>query len=296
MKVLGDTFCIGKSTAADIIKKRDVYLREWENNSNSQKQRFNAPAKFDKVNDLVFEWFSCTRAKNINISGVLIQEKAKHFAQQLGIENFKASNGWLDKFKTKHSIKCFRVSGESAGVDVETVDSYKERLPEIVSGYASKDIFNCDEAGLNFRALPEKTLAVSGQSTSGTKQCKDRVTILFACSASGEKLKPLVIGKYQNPRCLKNVDRSALPVSYSWSKKAWMNYSLFEHWIKCVNSDMKRQGRHILMFLDNASSHGNELTLSNVTLKFLPANTTSHLQPLDQGVIRNFKGLYRKHL
>lgn len=48
------------------------------------------------------------------------------------------------------------------------------------------------------------------------------------------------------------------------------------------------------MFLDNASSHSHELRLSHVQLKFLPANTTSVLQPLDQGIIRAFKARYRK--
>lgn len=153
VKALGDKFGIGKSTAGDILKKKDVYLHQWESNSNGQKQRFNSPAKFDKANELVFEWFGQARAKNINISGVLIQEKAKEFA----IENFKVFNGWLDRFKSKHLIKCFKVCGESASVNIETVDSYKERLPEIVSGYESKDIFNCDETGLYFRALPDKT-------------------------------------------------------------------------------------------------------------------------------------------
>ena len=62
----------------------------------------------------------------------------------------------------------------------------------------------------------------------------------------------------------------------------------FLTWIKDVNQEMKRKWRHILMFLDNASSCG-DCQLSNVTFKFLPANTTSHLQPLDQGIIRAFK-------
>ena len=35
---------------------------------------------------------------------------------------------------------------------------------------------------------------------------------------------------------------------------------------------------------------------SNVCLKFLPANTTSYFQPLDQGLILAFKVRYRRHM
>ena len=52
----------------------------------------------------------------------------------------------------------------------------------------------------------------------------------------------------------------------------------------------------ILLMLDNATSHGKEedFELSHVKIKFLPANTTSHLQPLDQRIIATFKIYYRK--
>jgi hypothetical protein len=41
------------------------------------------------------------------------------------------------------------------------------------------------------------------------------------------------------------------------------------------------------LLLDNASSHNAENipTLSNIKVHFLPPNTTSILQPLDQGII-----------
>ena len=48
------------------------------------------------------------------------------------------------------------------------------------------------------------------------------------------------------------------------------------------------------MFIDNATSHSQELQLSNVKLSFLPANCTSKFQPLDLGIIRAFKARYRK--
>jgi hypothetical protein len=55
-------------------------------------------------------------------------------------------------------------------------------------------------------------------------------------------------------------------------------------------------GRHVVLFLDNAPSHPHHETYSNVKLNFLPANTTSVLQPLDQGVTKSLKTIYRKHL
>ncbi|XP_037564790.1 tigger transposable element-derived protein 6-like [Dermacentor silvarum] len=36
--------------------------------------------------------------------------------------------------------------------------------------------------------------------------------------------------------------------------------------------------------------------LSAIRVAYLPANTTSVLQPMDQGIIKNVKVLYRKHL
>ncbi|GBN75151.1 hypothetical protein AVEN_260358-1 [Araneus ventricosus] len=48
--------------------------------------------------------------------------------------------------------------------------------------------------------------------------------------------------------------------------------------------------------MDNATSHPDYLKLKNINLVFLPPNTTSMLQPLDQGIIRTFKVGYRELL
>ena len=70
--------------------------------------------------------------------------------------------------------------------------------------------------------------------------------------------------------------------------KAWMTSTLFKDWVNDVNKQMRKQKRKIILFLDNATSHTHD-KLSNVTLKFLPPNTTSAIQPLDQGIIRAVK-------
>lgn len=158
-QILGEKYGIGKSTVSDILKKKVTFMEQWENNSSASKFRFNNSCKYDNLNDMVWEWFCKARGKNIPISGVLIQEKAMEFSKEIGLSEFKASNGWLDRWKTRHSVKGFKVCGESGGVSSETVEDYKQRLPEILQEYDSKDIFNCDETGLYFRALPDKTLS-----------------------------------------------------------------------------------------------------------------------------------------
>ena len=58
---------------------------------------------------------------------------------------------------------------------------------------------------------------------------------------------------------------------------------------------MKLQKCHILLLLDNCPSHP-DIKLSNIKLVFLPKNTTSHLQPLNKGIIAWLKNFYKKQL
>lgn len=75
-----------------------------------------------------------------------------------------------------------------------------------------------------------------------------------------------------------------------------MTRVIFEDWLKKLNSKMKRNKRFILLFLDNCSAHSKLSTYSNIRIEFLPPNTTSKLQPLDQGIIRSFKRFYRTEI
>jgi hypothetical protein len=77
-------------------------------------------------------WFKQARGSNAVISGTLLREKALYFATRLCIEDFKASNGWINSFKQQYSVVYKPVSGECKCVDSSTVEEWrKEQLPKI---------------------------------------------------------------------------------------------------------------------------------------------------------------------
>ncbi len=88
-------------------------------------------------------------SKNIYPAGPQLIEKAKQIADVLGIPEFKGSNGWPTKWKNRYNIKKVRICGESGDVRGETVQSWKERLPEILRGYSKEDIWNIDGTYFN---------------------------------------------------------------------------------------------------------------------------------------------------
>jgi hypothetical protein len=196
MRSVSKAYGISLGTVSNIFKRKIQYFEMVEQNVNldlkNQKRLKGVGLELDTR---LFTWFSEARAGNIPISGRIIQEKAMHLAQSLNVTDFKASNGWLQKFVARHNISFKQLSGESAEVDKEVVENWQQSLKVMLEGYEPKDIFNCDETGLFWRGLPTKTLAKKGEEAKGGKLAKERLTVLLACSAVGEKLKPLVIGE-----------------------------------------------------------------------------------------------------
>ncbi|XP_057299235.1 tigger transposable element-derived protein 4-like [Hydractinia symbiolongicarpus] len=103
-----------------------------------------------------------------------------------------------------------------------------------------------------------------------------------------------VIGKSVTPRCFKEV--RSLPCQYKAQKKAWMDSEIFTDYVKKLDVKFETAGRKIVLIIDNCPAHPEVTGLKAVELVFLPPNTTSKTQPMDQGVIRALKAYYRSNL
>ena len=64
------------------------------------------------------------------------------------------------------------------------------------------------------------------------------------------------------------------------------------------NRKLLLEQRKVVLIPDNATCHPKSKidSFSQIKIIFLPKNTTSRLQPLDAGIIQNFKVKYRKRL
>ncbi|XP_065667946.1 tigger transposable element-derived protein 4-like [Hydra vulgaris] len=164
-------------------------------------------------------------------------------------------------------------------------------LPTLLLNYKLENIFNADEFGLFYQCLPNKTYHLSREKCFGGKNSKVRLTGIAAGSATGEKLPMFVIGKSKNPRCFKHIKQ--LPCTYKNQLKSWMTGDLFTEWVMKLDSFFRAQDRKVALLVDNCSAHPHIEGLSNINQIFFPPNTTSVLQPMDQGVIRSLKAHYR---
>ncbi len=114
-------------------------------------------------------------------------------------------------------------------------------LPDLIKDYEEHDIFNADETSLFYKALPDKTLHYKVLPCNEVKVHKERLSLLLCVNMDGsEKLKPLIIGKYAKPRCLKDINMNNLQINYRYNTKAWMATVLFNEWLDLVN---KKSGK-----------------------------------------------------
>ena len=84
-------------------------------------------SQLKNVDLATYECYQKARSKNIPVTGPMLQEKTKRANEELGDATFKASTGWLDRFKKRYNITSKVISGEAGGISEET--SILERAP-----------------------------------------------------------------------------------------------------------------------------------------------------------------------
>ncbi|GMT17141.1 hypothetical protein PFISCL1PPCAC_8438, partial [Pristionchus fissidentatus] len=72
---------------------------------------------FVGLNIMMWRFFKDCRDRGIALTGRQLKEHAMTIASQLGLSNFKGSEGWLDAFKRRHKIDLRTMTGEAVNYE-----------------------------------------------------------------------------------------------------------------------------------------------------------------------------------
>ena len=194
--------------------------------------------------------------------GPMLKEETmaiKESLQDSSLDQLRASDGWLDTWKSAYTIKESRLVGVAEDVAEETITSWMERIQELREGYSSENIWNMDESGCFFfwgsvwqRANWER------QRSEGWQKIQTKIHHSFFVNAFGEKMdEPVVIWKSKKPRCFKCLSDRSRPADlpYFSNPKSWMASDVMQAVLTCFNKKLLLEQRKVILILDNATCH-----------------------------------------
>ncbi|KAG7211961.1 hypothetical protein KM043_011166 [Ampulex compressa] len=272
-----------------------------------KRQRIKLPVYHELDKDLL-EWFMEKRALRVYLTDVLMLKKAQELKDNLpSCSHSKVSYGWLAKFKKRHGIRLIDMHGEKASADQDGADIFVDDFKKMIEeeNINLENIYNMGESGLLWKALPTKTATGDEETNSGANLRKDRITIGLCANALGtHKIMPLVIYPYKNPKALKH--EVSLSVIFRTQVNAWMDRAIFLDWFEhhfkpCVQKYQaeKQISGKVILLLDNCEGHKISPGFQeddDFKIVYLPPNTTSLIQPINQGIIEKTKRLFRHKL
>ncbi|KAG0717817.1 Tigger transposable element-derived protein 4 [Chionoecetes opilio] len=286
---------VGRSTLSFIMKHADKFLGVWKNGKFHPESKRLRGAQREDVEEALYEWYKQAMQMTMTVTGPILCQKAKDFALKLGYKEFKATHGWLDRFKHRKSIVLGRgkpVKDKEAQEDSEDLkgDFTGQVLPSALMEFEANDVFHADEVGLLYRILPNKTAPHRGNRCAGGSKSKHRVTVLMCTNMTGtEKFPLLVIGKHPKPKCFKNV--KSLPVQYLANPKSWMTAESFTAWLHDLDSWFVQQNRKVLLILSSRPIHPKAPKLNAVRVVSSPP---TFIGPCKLGMAHSLKRNYRR--
>jgi len=166
--LVAEKYSIPRNTLSTWLASKDKIKKAYDDGQINSKRSRIQTARFKEVDEALYDWFRSVRRDNIPLSGTLIMEKAKEYAERLGIQNFAASKGWFDRWKMRHNISLKAISGEETSCTEEMTAPWRECvLPTLLSRYPLENIFNADEFGLFYEMLPSKTMELKTEKCTG---------------------------------------------------------------------------------------------------------------------------------
>ena len=163
---VGAHFDVSTATVSNILSNKETIQKNASGLNYSQEIFRIKKPKNEVLDTYMYKWFQNKARKHL-------QDEALRISKTLGIENFKASAGCLEKFKYRYNIVGNTFHGESGSVDMRIVDRWKSEHQNYIDSFEIQNIFNVDEAGLFWKCTPRRSLVLKDEPVKGTKFAKE---------------------------------------------------------------------------------------------------------------------------
>ncbi|NWZ96939.1 TIGD4 protein, partial [Nesospiza acunhae] len=264
---------IKRNSLSSIMKNKEKVLEAFETLRFDPKRKRLRTAFYADLEEALMKWYRIARCLNVPVSGPMLRLKANDFAQKLGHSDFKCSNGWLDRFKSRYGLVFRAQPVEAAATPAVGAQTlwYQNVLPCYLNDYQQKNVFYIQETGLLYQMLPHNTFTFKGETFSVGKESEESITVVVGTNMDGsEKLPLLIIGK----------------------SKTCITSGIFEQWMHKLDHRFQAQQRRVVILVDSLPAHTEVKNLKSVKLVFFPPDCSSCIA-MKGRIIRSLKVKYR---
>ena len=162
---LSHHYDIPNRTLRDLRAAKDKILRYQQDfskkNTRNEPRKVATKPKFASVDEATLLWVRQQRSSGVMVRGTEVINAAKKFAALQGVQDFKASEGWLSRFKCRHGYSNKKVYGETLDCDESGIEEFRQKFNDFLlkEQVLQSQVYNADETGLFYRSTPTNTLA-----------------------------------------------------------------------------------------------------------------------------------------
>ncbi|RXG69880.1 Tigger transposable element-derived protein 3 [Armadillidium vulgare] len=115
---------VPKSTIGRVLQQKEKLQEKWELTDGHQggSQKRERKRKAPEVDNPLYLWYSTAIQQGEYVTGAVLKRKAEELAKLFGHEDFKATDGWLFRWKRKFGVRLKKTEGETGYDYLDTQD------------------------------------------------------------------------------------------------------------------------------------------------------------------------------
>ena len=222
-------------------------------------------------------------------------------------KKFLGSNGWCYNFKIRwnlSTVKCSKSRKATKQYTNKELDEFIDNCTNQYKKVGPTNFFNIDETNIYHINAPSTTIHIKNSKDAKINingNTKEGISTILMINANNDMLKPILIAKEKQKRCLSKYNLDDKQIRGTFSNNGWSNIGIIKILIDEIY--IKTKGEKSCLLMDQYSSHTNEVILEyasnkNIKIIFIPVGYTSKFQPLDvtiNGILKKkLKAIWRK--